>query len=176
MEPDHEAVHAELERVRQTFARHVTAMTHEDLQRRSNGTRWSNRQLLFHMVFGYLLVRNLLWLVRALSRLPRSATKPFAALLNFGTPLFHAVNYLGSVGGGAVFTPQRMKRVLDRMTATLERGLDEQDEQDLTQGMYYPTRWDPYFKPYMTLLDIYRYPTQHFDHHDRQLNLLRRTS
>jgi hypothetical protein len=28
----------------------------EDLRRRTTGTRWTNRQLLFHMVFGYLIV------------------------------------------------------------------------------------------------------------------------
>jgi hypothetical protein len=39
--------------------------------------------------------------------------------------------------------------------------------------MHYPTTWDPYFKRFMTLADLYRYPTQHFDHHDRQLSARR---
>ena len=42
----------------------------EGLRRRSAGTRWTNRQLLFHMVFGYLVVRTLLPLVRGFGRLP----------------------------------------------------------------------------------------------------------
>lgn len=166
---DRQAIHAELERVRQTFARHVAQMNHEDLRRQSNGTRWTNRQLLFHMLFGYLLVRRLLWMVKILGRLPRSTTRPFAALLNFCTPPFHWINYLGSVGGGAAFTPPQMKRRLDRVTAKLESDLDKQGEEAMGRGMYYPTRWDPYFKPHMKLSDIYHYPTQHFDHHDRQL-------
>ena len=37
--------------------------------------------------------------------------------------------------------------------------------------MYYLTRWDPYFREYMTLADVYRYPGQHYDHHRRQLTL-----
>jgi hypothetical protein len=37
--------------------------------------------------------------------------------------------------------------------------------------MYYPTRWDPHFREYMTLADVYRYPGQHYDHHHRQLTL-----
>ena len=41
----------ELERVQGDFHR-LAATTPEGLRRRSNGTRWSNRQLLFHMVFG----------------------------------------------------------------------------------------------------------------------------
>jgi hypothetical protein len=170
MDFDRQAVHAELERVRQTFARHVVEMKHEDLRRKSNGTEWTNRQLLFHMLFGYLLVRNLLWMVKVLGHLPRSSTKPFAALLNFCTRPFHRINYLGSVCGGAVFTPQRMQRRLDGVTAKLDRDLHRQGEAALTRGMYYPTRWDPYFKQYMRLGDIYHYPTQHFDHHDRQLS------
>ncbi len=41
-----------------------------DLRRRSDGTRWTNEQLLYHMVFGYLIVRTLLPLVRVVSQLP----------------------------------------------------------------------------------------------------------
>ena len=37
--------------------------------------------------------------------------------------------------------------------------------------MHYPTRWDPYFTDYMTLADIYQYPTRHCAHHRRQLTL-----
>ena len=35
----------------------------DDLRRPSVGTRWTNRQLLFHMVFGYCVVRSLMPLV-----------------------------------------------------------------------------------------------------------------
>ena len=75
-----QAVHAELERVRETFAAHIGAMTPDDLGAPSNGTRWTNEQLLFHMLFGYLLVRRLTWMVKLLGRLPRGSTRPFAAL------------------------------------------------------------------------------------------------
>ena len=170
MPTNQEVVHAELARVRETFASHAAAMTAEDLRRRSDGTRWTNRQLLFHMLFGYLLVRRLLWMAKVLGRLPRSSTKPFAALLNFFTLPFHWINYAGSVAGGAVSTPEGMARRLNRVTAKLETNMDGQTERSLTRGMYYPTRWDPYFHAYMTLADIYHYPTQHFDHHDRQLS------
>jgi hypothetical protein len=37
--------------------------------------------------------------------------------------------------------------------------------------MHYPTTWDPFFDAYMTLADIYRYPTRHFRFHQRQLTL-----
>jgi hypothetical protein len=34
-----------------------------------------------------------------------------------------------------------------------------------------PTRWDPYFTGWMSLAEVYRYATRHFDHHRRQLTL-----
>jgi hypothetical protein len=37
--------------------------------------------------------------------------------------------------------------------------------------MSFPTAWDPYFAPTMTVLDVYHYGTQHFNHHRRQLTL-----
>ena len=37
--------------------------------------------------------------------------------------------------------------------------------------MYYPTSWVPFFAEYMTLAQIYRYLTQHFRYHQRQLTL-----
>ena len=170
MDSVREDVHDEMERVRRVFALHVVEMSAEDYRRRSNGTRWTNRQLLFHMLFGYLLVRTLLVMVKVLGRAPSKTTKPLAALLNAVTTPFHSINYWGSVVGGAVFTPARMRRRFDQVTAALERDLDNQSEAALRRGMHYPTLWDPYFKGYMIVADIYRYPTQHFDHHDRQLS------
>jgi hypothetical protein len=38
-------------------------------------------------------------------------------------------------------------------------------------GRHYPVRGDPFFKDFMTLADIYHYPTQHFSLHQRQLTL-----
>ena len=31
--------------------------------------------------------------------------------------------------------------------------------------MHYPVTWDPFFASYMTLADLYRYPTRHFRFH-----------
>ena len=159
-------MHDELDRVRRTFARHVAEMTPEDLDRPSDGTKWTNRELLFHMLFGYLVVRRLLPLVKGLGLLPPRASKPFAALL-MPTRLFDWINYAGSVGVARVVSPARMVRWLDSMTTKIERDLNRQSAASLQRGMHFPTCWDPYFKDFMTLADTYRYPTQHFDHHDR---------
>ena len=96
------AIVEELGRVQADFHQLATTTTPDELHRRSNGTRWSNRQLLFHMVFGYVVVRTLLPLVHALGRLGHSGG--FAATLNAAHRPFHLINYLGSCGGGQLLT------------------------------------------------------------------------
>nr|WP_091627916.1 DinB family protein [Amycolatopsis saalfeldensis] len=168
---DKHAVHQDLERVRTTFHRLLDDATADDLRRPSNGTRWTNRQLLFHMLLGYLIMRALLTLVRLFGRLPSNVSRAYARLLNAGTKPFDAVNYLGSRLGGNVLTRHRMGVLFDRTTAALDRRLDTETDADLARGMHYPTRWDPFFADFMTLGDVYRFPTQHFDYHLRQLTL-----
>jgi hypothetical protein len=41
----------------------------------TRGTRWTNEQLLFPMVFGYMVVQRLLILMRMLGRLPEPASR-----------------------------------------------------------------------------------------------------
>ncbi|WP_335617986.1 hypothetical protein [Lentzea guizhouensis] len=59
----------------------------------------------------------------------------------------------------------------DRTIAALHRRLDREDDSSLARGMPYPTRWDPFFRDFMTLADLYRFPVQHFDFHRDQLSL-----
>jgi hypothetical protein len=164
-------IHAELERVRADFQRLVDSATVGELRRRTNGTKWTNEQLLFHMLFGYLLVRNLRWLHWAFARLPDGASRGFAALLNAGTRPFHVINYIGSLFGARALGYQGMERLMGRVLDSLEASLEQQSERALDRGMHFPVGWDPYFKDYMTLRDLYHYPSQHYDHHRRQLTL-----
>ncbi|MHC1563164.1 DinB family protein [Actinomycetospora sp. C-140] len=141
------------------------------MRRRSNGTRWTNQQLLFHMLLGYLIIRALGNLVRLIGRLPPGVGRAWARALDAGTRLFDLANYIGSWAGGSTLGRRGQTALFDRVIAALHRRLDRETDADLARGMNYPTRWDPYFKPYMTLADIYAFPTQHFDHHRRQLTL-----
>ena len=63
----------EIRDAREDFRRLVEEAPTGELRKRSNGTRWTNDQLLFHLVFGYLIVRTLLWLVRGFPRCRRTA-------------------------------------------------------------------------------------------------------
>jgi DinB family protein len=167
---DREVVHQELEDAREAFHRLIEVATKDDLRRRSNGTRWTNKQLLFHMLLGYLILRALGVLVRLFGRLPDGASRAYARILNSATKPFDAVNYLGSRWGGTTLSTRRMEIMFDHVITKLHRRLDTETDANLARGMHYPTRWDPFFTDYMTLADLYHFPTRHFHFHRRQLS------
>lgn len=162
---------AEMGRARVDFRTLVETATVAELRQPTNGTKWTNDQLLFHMLFGYLLVRSLRWLVRGLARLPDGVSRRFAAALNAATRPFHVINYVGSLGGARVLGHTRMIRLMDHVVSDLQRSLRRESDTALERGMHFPVGWDPYFADFMTMWDVYHYPTQHYDHHRRQLTL-----
>jgi hypothetical protein len=161
----------ELIRVPADFRGLIEQASAADLRRRSDGTRWTNRQLLFHMVFGYLIIRTLMPLVHTLGRLGWS--RRFAATLNAAHRPFHVINYLGSVGGGQLLPTSAMARLLERTCRALQRRLANETKASLALAMHFPTHWDPYFRSTMSVLEVYHYGTQHYEHHRRQLTLSR---
>ena len=168
---DRQSIHAELERVRLDLHDLVARATAADLQRRTDGTRWTNRQLLWHMVFGYLIVWRLLPGVRLFGRLPDKFSRGFAAVLNAARRPFHVINYLGGCGGALVFHGPRLTRLLDRTITRLHRRLDAETDRSLGLRMHFPIDWDPFFADTMTVADVYHYGTQHYDFHRGQLTL-----
>jgi hypothetical protein len=168
---DRQVIHNEMELAKSQFHRLVVDATPADLKRRSDGTRWTNQELLFHMLFGYLVVRSLLGLVRVFGRFPDRFSRGFASILNSGTRPFHVINYLGSCGGALVFRGERLVSMFDRTIDSLHRHLDAEKEATLGNGMHFPVGWDPYFNDVMSLADVYHYGTQHFEHHRRQLTI-----
>ena len=168
---DRQAVHDELDRVQADFRQLLAQATPASLARRSDGTRWTNEQLLFHMLFGYLIVRALLPLTAFFGRLPSSASRGYARLLNATTKPFDLVNYLGPCVAVHIYGHRRMAAKLGRVMTALHRRIDAATPDDLARGMHYPARWDPFFTGYMTLADLFRYPTKHYDFHRRQLTL-----
>jgi hypothetical protein len=125
--------------------------------------------MLFHMVFGYIIVRTLMPLVHLLGRLGWS--RRFAATLNALRRPFHVINYLGSCCGGQLLSPRRMTALMDTTMAAIQRRLGAETPDGLALTMHFPTRWDPYFQPRMSVLDVYHYGSEHYDHHRRQLTI-----
>jgi hypothetical protein len=167
---DRAVIAADLERARVEFHRLLAeAERHDAWANPTEGTRWTNEQLLFHMVFGYMVVQRLLVLVRVLGRAPDPVSRLYARVLDAATVPFHAINYYGSRAAAVVYNRRRMGAKLDRVIASLQRKLVNETDDALHRGMHFPRRWDPFFTDYMTLADVYRYPGQHFDFHARQL-------
>jgi hypothetical protein len=170
---DRRDIDADLERVAGDFHELLDAATPVDLPAPTNGTRWTNEQLLFHMLFGFLLVRTLLILVKAFGRLPAVVSRAFAAALNAGTRPFHAVNYLSALPGPRLLRGRAMAGLMDRTIRHLRARLGRESDRTLAVAMHFPVGWDPYLKHVMTVADLYAYPIQHYDHHRRQLTTLR---
>jgi hypothetical protein len=168
---DRAEIAMDLERARVEFHRLLDAAErHDAWAGPTHGTRWTNEQLLFHMVFGYMVVQRLLILVRMFGRLPDPVSRLYARVLDSVTAPFHAVNYYGSCAAANVYNRRRMGAKLDRVIASLQRKLIQESDTALRGGMHFPQRWDPFFTDYMTLADVYRYPGRHFDFHARQLS------
>jgi DinB superfamily len=168
---DRRGIAAELERARVELHGLIEGADAAAFDRASNGTRWTNEQLLFHMVFGFMVVARLLPLVRMLGRLPAPISRTYATLLDAATTPFHAINYHGSCAAARVYNRRRMVAQCDRVIARVQSKLAAEPEKNLQIGIHFPVRWDPFFDDYMTLEDVYRYPIKHFDFHRRQLTL-----
>ncbi|MEJ7773483.1 MAG: DinB family protein [Nocardioidaceae bacterium] len=114
----------------------------------------------------------LLVLVKGFGRLPDGVSNVFARVLESATGPFHVVNYLGSKAGPFVFGgADKTAAELDRVIASLHRRLDSESEETLRLRMHFPASWDPFFNDSMSVGELYRYATQHFDFHRRQLTL-----
>jgi DinB superfamily len=168
---DRGAIAGEMAAARGALHTLLTTADPADLRRRSDGTRWTNHQLLFHMVLGYGVVRVLLPLVRLMGRLPAPVGRSWAALLDAAAGPFHVINYAGPVAAARLLTPARIDALGGRVISGLQRALQRETETALHRGMPLPTRWDPYFTEWMPLAEVYRYATRHFEHHRRQLTL-----
>lgn len=164
-------IRAGMERARATFHLLLDAASEQDLRRPTRGTRWTNEQLLFHMLFGFLIVRALRWLVLGFGFLPDRVSRGYSWLLNAGSAPFHAVNFWGSRFGALLFGRDRMVRAMDKVVASLQHHLDRDSDAALERRMHFPVHWDPFFTEVMTLADVYHYATVHFDFHRRQLTL-----
>ena len=168
---DRAAIAADLERARIEFHRLLDVAGPEDWGRPTRGTRWTNEQLLFHMVFGYMVVQRLLILVRVFSRLPDEVSRSFARLLNAATRPFDVINYYGSCAAALVYNRRRMGAKMDRVIAALQRKLARESDDASHAACTTRHAGTRSSQDYMTLEDVYRYPGQHFDFHAHQLTL-----
>ena len=120
---------AELERARVEFHRLLAeAELHNAWRKPTRGTKWTNEQLLFHMVFGYMIVQRLFLLVRLFSRLPDRVSRTFARALNAANSPFHTVNYYAACAATLVYNRRRMGAKFDRVITSLQRKLGREKQ------------------------------------------------
>ena len=169
--PPADPVRADLLWIAADFGSIVQNALPAELDHPTTGTRWTNRQLLFHMVLGQNIALSAIPLLGLFSRLPPAASRNWSRLLDSCAGPYNWVNWAGSAAAGQVLKPQGMARMMTRTTRTIVTWYDRADEQALLRGMTMPASWDPYFTPWMDRRDIFRWAPQHYLHHRAQLTL-----
>ena len=106
------------------------------------------------MLFGFLLVRTLIILVKGFGRLPRTVFRVIPATMNAAARPFHVLNYLSPSRQQDAPRPT-MSSLMDRTIDKLRASLARESDHTLALAMHFPTSWDPYFKEIMTVADVY---------------------
>ena len=123
---------AEMERVRVDFHDLLDGAAGEtELRAASNGTKWTNEQLLFHMLFGYLLVHNLLILVKVLSRLPGRCLQAIRGHSECRDPTLPCGQLCGVARRGSGAGLFGMGRLMGLVVRGLQRFLDRRTDDGL---------------------------------------------
>lgn len=164
-------VRADLEWVRDDFDQLVSNAATVDLDAPTRGTKWTNRELLFHLWFGQRLARTFMPLIGGFSRLPPGASRAWARLLARVTKPYEWVNYIASAGGGRLVPIRVIQAWMRRDTDAMIRWAERASPADLARGMSVPPSWDPYFLPWMNRTDLLAWAPKHYRHHRAQLTL-----
>lgn len=141
------------------------------LQASTLGTKWTNRELLFHMWFGQRIARVVLPVAGGFSHAPAVVGRRFAGLLTAATRPYDWINYVAGVGGARVVSLGRTRRWMQRDTDAVLRWADQASDSDLDRGMAVPPDWDPYFTEWMSRRNFLEWAPKHYRHHRTQLTL-----
>jgi DinB superfamily len=160
---------ADLKLASQEFHTLIGSLSEEAWTQPSHNSGWTNSQVLFHILLGFILVRPLALLLILFGHLPAVCSKVFAAILNLATPLFDQVNAIGPRMGARWLGRAGIIRKFDRVYDGLFMQLDSFEPRHWKLTMCYPTRWDPRFQTEMRLEDVFRFPIAHLRHHRAQL-------
>ena len=160
---------AELEAAHQEFHEMVDAVSEEGWTEPSNNHGWTNGQVLFHVLLGFILVLPLAGLLIFFGHLPRGWSRLFSNLLDLSTPLFHRVNAIGPRAAARVLGRAGVVHRFDRVHRAILARLARVRPRQWDLVMNFPTRWDPRFRADMRLEDLFMYPIAHLRHHRHQL-------
>ena len=135
----------------------------------SGNPGWTNGQLLFHVLLGFILVLPLASVLVFFGHLPGVCSRLFSGVLNLSTPAFNRINAIGPRVGARILGRAGVLRRFDQVHGAILARLDRVNSRDWALTMHYPTRWDPTFRSDMRLEDLFQYPVEHMRHHRSQL-------
>jgi hypothetical protein len=161
----------ELEAARSEFHTMVASISERAWTQPSRNTGWTNGQIVFHVLLGFVLVVPLARLLVFFDHLPDSCSRLFARALDISTPLFDRMNALGPRVGARLLGRAGVIRKFDQVHGAILTRLDRARPADWNATMYYPTRWDPRFQTRMDLAALLRYPIDHLRHHREELRV-----
>jgi hypothetical protein len=164
-------VRADIEWIARDYLAILQTARIDELDLPSHGTKWTNRQLLFHMLLGQRITRMVIVIMAAFSRLPAGASRAWAKGMTAATPLYDRLNFAGGVVGGRLFTEARMERQMQAVTAKILHYYDHASPDQMARGMSIPPSWDPYFSTWMDRAQLMKWAPMHYQHHRRQLTL-----
>ena len=163
------SLHAELEATRRAFHALVDSLSDEHLTQPSLNSGWTNGEVLFHILLGFVLLEPLGPMARFFGRLPRFVFKPFAWVMDALTGPFNWINALGARGGARVYDRRRLLARYDRVHDHALAMIASVGPDEWERGMYYPARWDPLFSGFMTVEQVFRFPILHYEVHAAQI-------
>jgi hypothetical protein len=169
IEKRREHLRSDLEAAQQEFYDMVASISEQSWAKPSDNPGWTNGQLLFHVLLGFILVLPLAGIMVFFGHLPAVCSRIFAAILNFSTPLFNRINAVGPRAGASLVGRAGLINRFDQVHGAILERLDRVRPGDWPLAMHYPTRWDPRFKTPMHIEDLFRYPVEHLRHHRHQL-------
>jgi DinB superfamily len=164
------ALRFRLDQARTEFHELLGSLSDEDLKRQSKNQGWSNGEILFHIMFAFILILTLGPMIRFWSRLPKRYSKVFANILNSLTVPFNWINGFAPRMGAKVFTRSRYGKMFDNIYARLIKLLVSVKDNEWNSGMYYPDKWEPLFDEFMTLEKLFYYPIRHLAFHVGQIS------
>ena len=165
-----ERVRAELALAHCRFHKLLDSLSEVDWEARSRNPAWTNGQLVYHIMFAFMLIPSLFWMIKFWSKLPRSYARRFAQILDFTTPVFNRINALGPRGQASIFGRKRAGTIFDYIYRSILKKVDSLRVDQWAAGMHYPRRWDPTFGDFMTFEALFKYPPAHLEHHLSQLS------
>jgi len=160
---------SELEDVRSEFHAMVASISEDQWTQPSQNRGWTNGQVVFHILLGFILVLPLIRLLVFFDLLPELCSRIFAGVLNLSTPVFNRINAIGPRAGARLLGRAGIITKFDQVHGAILARLDQARPGDWEATMHHPNRWDPRFQTRMNLAALLRYPVDHLRHHQRQL-------